>query len=141
MTKERTFGIIKPQAIKNGHLGHILTLYEEKGFKVIGLRMLHLSREQAGEFDGVHKGKPFYERLIEYMTSGCCVVLVLEKENAVEDNRKFIGATDPAKSAIGTIRKMYGTSVEANAIHGADSKENAKREIEFFFSEDELSDC
>jgi nucleoside-diphosphate kinase len=129
----KTFAIIKPDAVAKNVIGEIVAKIQSAGFKVNGLKLTRITRAQAGEFYAVHKERPFYGELIDYMTSGPIVPLALEKENAVEDFRKLIGATDPAKAEEGTIRKLYGAGIEANAIHGSDSDENALREISFFF--------
>jgi len=130
----RTFTMIKPDAFKNGHTGAILNLINQNGFKIIALKMLKLSSEKAGEFYAVHKERPFYGELVEFMSSGPIIAAILEKENAVEDFRKLIGATDPAKAEAGTIRKLYAASVGENAVHGSDSNENALIEGNFMFS-------
>ena len=129
-----TFTIIKPQAVANGHIGPILFRIHEGGFKISAMRMLWLTRGEAERFYEVHKERPFYSDLVEFMTSGPIVVAVLKKENAVEDYRKLIGATDPAKAEEGTIRKEFAESMRANAVHGSDSDENASIESSFFFS-------
>jgi nucleoside-diphosphate kinase len=129
-----TFTIIKPQAVSNGHIGPILNRIHAGGFKISAMRMLWLTRGEAERFYEVHKERPFYRDLVEFMTSGPIVVAVLVKENAVEDYRKLIGATDPAKAEEGTIRKEFAESMRANAVHGSDSDENAKIESSFFFS-------
>ena len=129
-----TFTIIKPQAVANGHIGPILFRIHEGGFKISAMRMLWLTRGEAERFYEVHKERPFYRDLVEFMTSGNIVVAVLKKENAVEDYRKLIGATDPAKAEEGTIRKEFAESMRANAVHGSDSDENALIESSFFFS-------
>lgn len=134
----RTLAIIKPDATgKNVH-GEIIAKIQAAGFKVLGFRLMKLTKEQAGEFYAVHKERPFYGELVDYMTSGPIVPIALEKENAVEDYRTLIGATDPTKADEGTIRKLYGDSIAANAVHGSDSDENAAIEINFFFSTSEL---
>ena len=130
----RTFTMIKPDAFKNGHTGAILERIIKEGFKVKALKMLKLSTEKAGEFYAVHKERPFYGELVEFMSSGPIVAAILEKENAIEDFRKLIGATNPANAEDGTIRKLYATSVGENAVHGSDSDENAKIEGDFMFS-------
>jgi nucleoside-diphosphate kinase len=130
----RTFTMIKPDAFKNGHTGAILNLINQNGFKIKALKMLKLSPEKAGEFYAVHKERPFYGELVEFMSSGPIIAAILEKENAVEDFRKLIGATDPAKAEAGTIRKLYAASVGENAVHGSDSNENALIEGNFMFS-------
>ncbi|MBS1933672.1 MAG: nucleoside-diphosphate kinase [Bacteroidetes bacterium] len=130
----RTFTMIKPDAFSKGHSGAIIDQIIKGGFKVIALKMLKLSPEKAGEFYAIHKARPFFGELVEFMSSGPIIAAILEKENAVADFRKLIGATDPAKADEGTIRKLYAASVGENAIHGSDSDENAKIESDFFFS-------
>ena len=129
-----TFTIVKPSALSMNYLGPILTNITDNGFKVIAIKMLHLSKDQATAFYSVHQGKPFFDGLIEFMTSGPVVVATLMKNNAVEDYRKVIGATNPEKAETGTIRKLYGIDMQRNAVHGSDSDENAIREAGFFFS-------
>jgi nucleoside-diphosphate kinase len=129
-----TFTIIKPQAVANGNIGPILYRIYEGGFTISAMRMLWLTRGEAERFYEIHKDRPFYRDLVEFMTSGPIVVAVLKKENAVEDYRKLIGATDPAKAEEGTIRKEFAKSVRENAVHGSDSDENAQIESSFFFS-------
>lgn len=126
--------MIKPDAVNNGYIGAILDKINTAGFRIRALKMTKLSAEKAGEFYEVHKGKPFYDELVGFMSSGHIVAAVLEKDNAVEDFRKLIGATDPAKADESTIRKMYAESLGRNAIHGSDSDENAVIECNFFFS-------
>lgn len=130
----RTFTMIKPDAMKNGHAGAILDRIIKEGFAVKALKMLKLSPEKAGEFYAVHKERPFFGELVEFMSSGVIIAAILEKENAVEDFRKLIGATNPANAEEGTIRKLYATSVGENAVHGSDSDANAKIEGDFMFS-------
>ncbi len=130
----RTFTMIKPDAYSNGHSGAILDRIIKEGFKLVALKLTRLSAEKAGEFYAVHKARPFYGELVEFMSSGPIIAAILEKENAVADFRKLIGATDPAKAEAGTIRKLYASSVGENAIHGSDSDENAIIESDFFFS-------
>jgi nucleoside-diphosphate kinase len=130
-----TLAIIKPDAVAAGNAGHVLAHLEEGGFSVRALRMTRLTEAQAGEFYAVHKERPFYGELVEFMTSGPCMPMVLEAENAVPKLRDAIGATDPAEAAEGTVRKLYAESKGRNAIHASDSDENAAREISFFFSE------
>jgi len=130
-----TFTMIKPCAVKNEHIGEILAMINKAGFHIVSLKMMQLSRESAAKFYAVHKGKPFYEDLVEFMSSGPIVAAILQKENAVEDYRKLIGATDPAKAEEGTIRKLFAESVQKNAVHGSDSDETAITEAAFFFSE------
>ena len=134
----RTLAIIKPDGVKKELIGQIITKITEAGFKIKALKMLKLTRESAGGFYEVHKEKPFYAGLIEYMTSGPCIPIALEKTNAVADFRKLIGATDPAEAEAGTIRNLYAASKAENVIHGSDSDENAAIEISHFFSRKEL---
>lgn len=134
----RTLCIIKPDAVKKNLAGQIITKITEAGFKIKAMKMVRLTKESAGGFYEVHKGKPFYEGLIEFMTSGPCIPIALEKENAVEDYRALIGATDPAEAADGTIRKLFADSKSENAVHGSDSDENAAIEIAHFFPRKEL---
>ncbi|HSU28482.1 MAG TPA: nucleoside-diphosphate kinase, partial [Chitinophagaceae bacterium] len=135
----RTFTMIKPDAMKNGHAGAIIDRIIKEGFSITALKMLKLTQEKAGEFYAVHKGRPFYDELVQFMSSGPVIAAILEKENAVVAFRKLIGATDPAKADAGTIRKLFATSVGENAVHGSDSDENAKIESDFMFSALELS--
>jgi nucleoside-diphosphate kinase len=130
----RTFTMIKPDAFANGHSGAILDKIIKAGFKLIALKMTSLSTAKAGEFYAVHQARPFYGELVEFMSRGPVIAAILEKENAVADFRKLIGATDPAKADAGTIRKLFAASVGENAIHGSDSDENAGIESDFFFS-------
>lgn len=131
----RTFTMIKPDAVKNGYTGAILNDIIEDGFKIVAMKYIRLTKENAGAFYLVHKERPFYNDLVDFMSSGPIVAAILEKENAVEDYRKLIGATNPQEAAEGTIRQKYAKSIEANAVHGADSDENAKIEGSFFFSQ------
>ncbi|HEY0272555.1 MAG TPA: nucleoside-diphosphate kinase [Chitinophaga sp.] len=130
----RTFTMIKPDAVQNGHTGGILDMICKAGFRIVALKQTRLSAEKAGEFYAVHKERPFYGELVEFMSSGHLVAAILEKDNAVEDFRTLIGATNPANAAEGTIRKKYATSIGRNAVHGSDSDENAQIEGDFFFS-------
>jgi nucleoside-diphosphate kinase len=130
---EKTLMIIKPDAAAAGRIGEILARAEREGFAITGLRMLRLTEEQAEAFYAVHRTRPFFAPLVKYMSSGPVVVGRLERENAVEHWRKVIGSTDPLKADPGTIRRMYGTSIEANAVHGSDSTENGELETKFFF--------
>ena len=130
----RTFTMIKPDAFKNGHSGIILDIILKAGFRLVALKMLHLSTEKAGEFYAVHSHRPFYGELVNFMSRGPIVAAILEKDNAVTDFRKLIGATDPSKADKGTIRQLYAESIGENAIHGSDSDENARIESDFFFS-------
>jgi nucleoside-diphosphate kinase len=134
MYSDFTFSIIKPNAVRTGKTGPILAMINEGGFEIAAMRMVKLTLPQAESFYSVHKGKPFFEGLIEFMTSGPVVVMILRHENAVEHFRKLIGATDPAKAEPGTIRKTFAVSVQMNAVHGSDSVENAVVEANFFFS-------
>lgn len=134
----KTLAIIKPDAVNDNHVGEIISMINKAGFKIKALKMMKLSESAAKAFYEIHKEKPFYGELVEYMTSGPCVPIALEKENAVEDYRKLIGATNPANAAEGTVRKLYAKSVQFNAVHGSDSDENAVREIAFFFGSKEL---
>ncbi len=138
MPVEKTLAIIKPDAVKKGFIGRIIERIEKEGFLIKGLKMLHLTAEKAGQFYIVHKDKPFYESLKKFMSSGEIVVMVLERENAIEHWRYVMGKTNPAEAEKGTIRAEFGTSIEKNAVHGSDSKETALKEISFFFSEWEL---
>ncbi|HOS49193.1 MAG TPA: nucleoside-diphosphate kinase [Bacteroidia bacterium] len=137
MTTNRTFTMIKPDAVQNGHIGAILDHITKAGFRIVAMKYTKLSTEAAGKFYEVHKERPFYKDLVNYMSSGPIVAAILEKDNAVEDFRKIIGATDPAKAEPGTIRNLYATSIEANAVHGSDSDENAAIEGNFYFSSQE----
>ena len=134
----RTFTIIKPDSVRKGNFGKIISRIEGEGFKILGLKKVGLSRSQAEGFYAVHKERPFFGSLVEYMTSGPVFVAALERDNAVTHLRKVMGATDPTKADAGTIRKDFGESIEQNAIHGSDSDENAAIEIAFFFSSSEL---
>ena len=138
MTGNLTFAIIKPDAVGAGHTGKILDRIISGGFRIRAMKMIHQTRKQAEGFYEVHRGKPFYDGLTEFMSSGRCVVMVLEKEGAVKAWRDAMGATDPAKADEGTIRKDFGSSVGENATHGSDSDENAAIEISYFFSKLEL---
>jgi nucleoside-diphosphate kinase len=126
--------MIKPDAFANGHSGAILDIILKAGFKLIALKMTHLSEEKAGAFYEIHRARPFYGELVEFMSRGPIIAAILEKENAVADFRKLIGATDPAKAEKGTIRQLFAASLGENAIHGSDSDENARIESDFFFS-------
>lgn len=126
--------MIKPDATANGHIGGILNMISDAGFRIAAMKMTKLTPEKAGEFYAVHKERPFYGELVEFMSSGHIVAAILEKENAVEEFRKLIGATNPANAEEGTIRKKYAESIGRNAIHGSDSDENAAIESDFFFS-------
>ncbi len=132
-----TLGIIKPDAVKSEYVGPILNKIHDAGFHIVAMKMTRLSQKQAEQFYLVHKGKPFYGGLIEFMTSGPVVTMILEKEKAVEDYRKLIGATDPNKAEEGTIRNIFAESLQNNAVHGSDSDENAQIECNFFFARSE----
>ena len=131
---ERTFAMIKPDAVEDGHIGAILNDINAAGFRIVAMKYTKLSAEQAGKFYEVHQERPFYGELVSFMSSGPIVAAILEKENAVEDFRKLIGATNPANAEDGTIRKKYARSIGENAVHGSDSDENAAIEGSFFFS-------
>lgn len=133
MNANFTFSIIKPDAVRTGKAGPILAMMNEAGFEISAIRMVRMTLGQAESFYEIHKGKPFFEGLIEFMISGPVVVMVLKHEDAVVEFRKLIGATDPAKAEPGTIRKIFAVSVQMNAVHGSDSDENAAREASFFF--------
>ena len=135
MATNRTFTMIKPDAVANGHIGAILNDIIAGGFKIVAMKYIQLSTETAGNFYAVHKERPFYGELVSFMTSGPIVAAILEKDNAVEDFRTLIGATNPADAAEGTIRNKYAKSIDANAVHGSDSDENAAIEGNFFFSQ------
>ena len=130
----RTFTMIKPDAFKKGYSGAILDRIIKEGFKIKALKMLHLSKDKAGEFYAIHRERPFYGELVEFMSSGPIIAAILEKDNAVDTFRKLIGATNPAAAEEGTIRKLFASSVGENAIHGSDSDDNATIESAFFFS-------
>ena len=134
MSGNRTFTMIKPDAVQDGNSGAILKMIEEAGFRIVALKKTQLSEERAGQFYEVHKERPFYKDLTRYMSSGPIFAAILEKDNAVADFRKLIGATNPANAEEGTIRKRFARSIEANAVHGSDSDENAEIEGSFFFS-------
>jgi nucleoside-diphosphate kinase len=134
MSGNFTFSIIKPNAVRTGKAGPILAMINEAGFEISAMKMVRMTIDQAESFYSVHRGKPFFEGLIEFMTSGPVFVMVLKHENAVEEFRKLIGSTDPAKAEPGTIRKMFAVSVQMNAVHGSDSDDNAAREANSFFS-------
>lgn len=137
MSGNVTFTMIKPSAVKSGYVGPILTRFTEAGFRIAALKMHRMTRREAELFYEVHKDKPFYPNLVEFMISGPMVAAILEKANAVEEFRLLIGTTDPAKAAPGTIRRLFGVTVTENAVHGSDSDENALKECRFFFSEEE----
>lgn len=134
MAGVKTFTMIKPDAFAEGNSGAIIKMIEEAGFSIKAMKLTRLSAEKAGAFYAVHKERPFYNDLVAYMSSGSIIAMILEKDNAVDDFRGLIGATNPADAAEGTIRKLFAKSIEANAIHGSDSDENAEIEGSFFFS-------
>lgn len=137
MASNRTFTMIKPDAVQDNHIGSIIQMIEADGFRIVALKKTRLTPERAGEFYAVHQERPFYGDLVKYMSSGPIVALILEKDNAVVDFRKLIGATNPDQAEEGTIRKKYAKSMEANAVHGSDSDDNARIEGDFFFPADE----
>jgi nucleoside-diphosphate kinase len=135
---ERTFAIIKPDAVAKGYTGDILSMIEKAGFRIVAMRKTQLSQQQAQAFYAVHKERPFYSGLVKFMTEGPVVVMVLEKENAIEDWRELMGATNPANAAEGTVRKQFASDIERNCVHGSDAPGTAGVEIPFFFSASEL---
>ena len=134
MSGKLTFTMIKPTAFKNNDTGAILKMINEAGFVIKAMKLTRLTPELAGDFYAIHKGKPFYDGLVAFMSSGPIIAAILEKKNAVEDYRELIGATNPENAADGTVRKLYATSLQQNAVHGSDSDENANIEADFFFS-------
>ena len=138
-TLERTFSIIKPDAVKKNAAGDILLTLQQKSFRILGMKMLEITKEQAEGFYAVHAGKPFFDSLTTFMSSGPMVVLALEKENAIADLRELMGATNPANAKEGTIRKKWASSIEANAIHGSDADDTARFELSYFFAGYELA--
>ena len=138
MATERTLAILKPDCIKKNLQGEVLSRIQKAGFKVLSTKQVRLTRETAGAFYAVHKGRPFYDGLVEFMSSGSCMPIALQKDNAVADFRKLIGATDPKDAEPGTIRKLFADSKGENIVHGSDSPENGRIEVAFFFSESEL---
>ena len=134
MALERTLSILKPDALQSGVIGKIIARFEEAGLKPVAMKMKQLTQAEAEGFYAVHRERPFFRSLVQYMTSGPVIVMVLEGESAVAKNREVMGATNPANAAEGTIRKLYAKSIEANSVHGSDSPENAKTEIAFFFA-------
>ncbi|MDD4973335.1 MAG: nucleoside-diphosphate kinase [Bacteriovorax sp.] len=135
---ERTFSIIKPNAVADNNIGKIISLFEKEGLRIAALKLTHLSKEKAEGFYIEHKDRPFFGSLVGFMTEGPVVLMVLEGENAVEKNRKLMGATNPTNAEEGTIRKLYAKSIEANAVHGSDSQAAADREINYFFDKNEV---
>jgi len=138
MPIERTFSIIKPDAVGKNLIGQITQRFEENNLKIVASKMVHLTKEKAEGFYSIHKDKPFFPKLVEFMTSGPVIVQVLEGENAILKNREIMGATNPNDAAEKTIRKDYATSIDENAVHGSDAEDTAKTEIEFFFNENEI---
>jgi nucleoside-diphosphate kinase len=134
----KTLAILKPDCVRKNLIGKVVSQIQDSGFKVLGMKMVRLTPDSAKGFYEVHKERPFFGELIDYMTSGPCIPIVLEKENAVDDFRELIGATDPAKAAEGTIRRLYADNIQENIVHGSDSDENAAKEIAHFFSRKEL---
>lgn len=137
-TLEQTLSIIKPDAVGQNQIGNIIEYFERDGLSIIAAKMMHLTKEEAKAFYAVHKDRPFYEELVEFMTSGPILIMVLEGDNAIAKNRRIMGATDPSKADPGTIRADFATSIGCNAIHGSDSAETAKTEIAFFFKHNEI---
>jgi nucleoside-diphosphate kinase len=138
MAVERTLSIVKPDATRKNLIGKIVARFEQEGLKIAAIRKVHLSLREAQGFYAVHRERPFFGELTEFMSSGPCVVIVLEGENAIAKNREIMGATNPANAAEGTLRKLYAASVGENAVHGSDSADNAKIEIAYFFRETEI---
>ncbi|MDX1667458.1 MAG: nucleoside-diphosphate kinase [Saprospiraceae bacterium] len=138
MAGKITFTMIKPDAVRAGHIGPILAKISDAGFRIVAMKLTRLTEDKAGEFYEIHKDRPFYDELVTFMSSGPIVAAVLEKDNAVEDFRTLIGATNPAEAAPGTIRALYAKSIGENAVHGADSDENAEREASFHFAGTEM---
>ena len=138
MAVERTLAILKPDCVRKHLQGEVLARIQKAGFKVLSTKQLRLTKETAGAFYAVHKGRPFYEGLVEFMTSGLCMPIALERENAVAEFRKLIGATDPKEAAEGTIRKLFADNKGENIVHGSDSPENGRMEVAFFFPESDL---
>ncbi len=135
---EKTLSIIKPDAVSKNVLGKILDRFESSGLKIVAIKMLHLDQDMAEGFYAEHKGKPFFDKLITFMTSGPVIVQVLSGENAIKTNRELMGNTNPEEAASGTIRSDFAESIDANAVHGSDSSESAEREISYFFTESEI---
>lgn len=138
MAVERTLTILKPDCVRKKLIGEVTRRIQEAGFRIVAMKMTRLTKDTAGGFYAVHKERPFFDELVEFMSSGPCVPMILEKENAIEDFREFIGATDPDEAEEGTIRADYADSVGENIIHGSDSVENGQKEAAFFFSESEV---
>ena len=140
MAVERTLSIVKPDAVAKNVIGDIYSMFEKAGLKIVGARMMHLSKERAGDFYAVHKERPFYNDLVSFMSSGPVLVSVLEGEGAIARHREVMGATNPAEAAEGTIRKRFATSIDENAVHGSDGPDTAKQEIAFFFDDADVCD-
>ena len=140
MAVERTLSIVKPDAVAKNVIGEIYSMFEGAGLRIVGARMMHLSKERAGEFYAVHRERPFYDDLVAFMSSGPVLVSVLEGEDAIARHREVMGATNPAEAAEGTIRKRFANSIDENAVHGSDGPDTAKEEIGFFFDEGEVCD-
>jgi nucleoside-diphosphate kinase len=138
MAVERTLAILKPDCVRKNLQGEVIARIQKAGFKILGMKQLRLTKETAGAFYAVHKGRPFYDGLVEFMSGGPCMPIALQKENAVADFRTLIGATDPKEAAEGTVRKLFADNKGENIVHGSDSPENGKIEIAFFFAEREL---
>lgn len=137
-TIEQTLSIIKPDAVAQNQIGNIIEYFEREGLSVVAAKMLHLNEKQAEDFYRVHRERPFFQELVEFMTSGPVLVMVLEGENAILKNRQIMGPTDPTKAPVGTIRADFATSIDRNAVHGSDSPDTAKTEISFFFKSNEI---
>ena len=137
-TLDRTLSIIKPDAVAKNHIGAVCQCLEKAGLRIVASKMIHMSKAQAEEFYAIHKARPFFGELVQFMTSGPVVVMVLEGDNAMQRNRDVMGATDPQKAAPGTIRALFGRGIEENVVHGSDSIENAANEIRFFFTDNEI---
>jgi nucleoside-diphosphate kinase len=138
MAIERTLSIVKPSAVRDNHIGGVLAKLESAGLRIVAAKMIKLTPEQAGNFYDVHRARPFFQELVDFMTSGPVLVQVLEGEDAVAKNREVMGATDPAKAAPGTIRAEFGKDISENAVHGSDAADTARAEIAFFFAQSEL---
>ena len=138
MALERSLAILKPDCVRKNLQGEVIARIQKAGFKILSMKQVRLTKETAGSFYAVHKGRPFYDGLVEFMSSGACMPIAMEKENAIADFRTLIGATDPKEAAAGTIRKLFADNKGENIVHGSDSPENGKIEVAFFFSEREL---
>ncbi len=135
---ERTYTMIKPECVENKHIGEVISRIEQGGFRIRAMKMVHLTKQEAQAFYAVHKERPFYNDLTDFMSSGPIVAMVLEKENCIKDYRDFIGSTNPAEAAEGTIRRDFGADIQCNCVHASDSPENAEKEIHFFFADRDL---